>query len=279
MNIPEKSLNQHQVGEISLFSFPGLAARKRLRHFISSRQGGVSREPFNSLNIGFHVGDNAFDVLQNRRMLFDAARADLYRAIFPFQQHTANVVVVDESMRGRGALEQETAPDHVDALVTHVPGIWLCVQMADCVPVLLYDPVQHVVGVVHAGWKSPLRRIVQVTLDKMSQTWGSRPGDMLAGIGPSNGPCCYEVGEDVRMESLRALGSVQGIMHPSGQPGKYIFDQWQANRQQLLEYGLHENQIEVSGVCTQCHRHWFFSSRADHGHTGRFMLGAMLTRA
>ncbi len=268
----------HENSETKYYTFENLSGFDQICHFVSTRKGGLSDNHFASLNTGFHVGDDNFKVLQNRRILANAVGIDILKLTFANQCHSANVAIVNESGRGKGVLEKETAVDHTDGLVTNVKDVCLCVQVADCVPILLYDPVCQVVAAVHAGWKGTLRKIASEAVAKMIQHYGCKAENIYAGLGPSNGPCCYEVGPDVYREVKISLGQAKNIIFPGTKPDKYIFDQWQANVRQLTDAGLKKEHIEQSDICTQCHSDTFFSSRQDQGHTGRFMAGIMLKK-
>ncbi len=272
-------MQKQDLGSTSVYTFDHLAKFDNILHFVSTRDGGMSDRNFSSLNVGFHVGDNNFKVLQNRRILADALGVDLLKFTFANQCHSANVAVVNDTGRGKGALEKESALINTDGMVTNVQNICLGVQIADCVPILLYDPVQQVVASLHAGWKGTLRKIVREAVSKMIQQYGSKAENILAGLGPSNGPCCYEVGDDVYREAKVTLGSLLNIIKPAAdRPGKYIFDQWEANIRQLKEAGVKEENIELAGICCQCEDSSFFSSRAGNGVSGRFMAGIMLKK-
>lgn len=263
------------LGTTTVYTFNNLSGFENLLHFVSTRAGGTSDRNFSSLNTGFHVGDNNFRVLQNRRILMDALGVDLAACTFANQCHSANVAIVNETGKGKGAMERDTAIPNTDGMVTNVPGICLAVQVADCVPVLLYDPVHRVVASLHAGWKGTLRKIVQETIAKMVRHYDTRAENIYAGLGPSNGPCCYEVGEDVYREARGSLGTLKGIVTESKKPGKYIFDQWEANVRQLKEKGVPADHIELAEICSECRHEEFFSSRKHQGVTGRFMAGIM----
>ena len=263
---------------VTLYHFRLFSSIPGLRHFVSARQGGVSERNFSSLNLGFHVGDNNFDVLRNRKQLAQATGIDIFRFTCANQCHSGNVAIVDQASRGKGAVDKESALPNTDGMITNVECICLGVQVADCVPILLYDPVERVIAALHAGWKGALRKIAASAVEKMIQQYGCRAENMIAGLGPSNGPCCYEVGTDVVHEAEMALGNPGAVIRPARTPGKYIFDQWLVNRKQLLDLGLKEHHIETAGLCTQCHHDIFFSSRAGQGVTGRFMAGIMLEK-
>lgn len=259
-----------------IYRFDNLSAFPRLKHFVSSRLGGLSEGAFDSLNTGFNTGDNNFLVLQNRRLLADAVGIDLFSFVFANQCHSGNIAIADETFRGKGAAEKETAIPNTDALITGSQKVCLAVQVADCVPVLLYDPEKHVAAAIHAGWKGTLKRIVGHALEKMMQTYNCHPENTYAALGPSIGPCCYEVEHDVVRETEKAFGNTRGIIHGSEKPGKYIFDQWHAVNMQLETAGIKASHIETAGICTKCNHQSFFSARAGQGTTGRFAAGIML---
>jgi polyphenol oxidase len=262
--------------EIKLYRFHNLSGINEIDHFVTGRQGGYSKGPFESLNTGFHVGDSDWNVLQNRKKLARVLGVDLSQFTLANQTHSRNVAIIDKCKKSKGSAGIETAIENTDALLCNTRGIFICVQVADCVPILLYDPVKHVIGAIHAGWRGTLKKITAFTIRQMADTFESKPSDIIAGIGPSNGPCCYEVGADVKSEAIQSLGITKSILVASETEGKYFFDQWRANYDQLLESGLKAENIEISGICTQTHSVDFFSSRAGSGVTGRFIAGIKL---
>lgn len=233
-------------------------------HAFSDRYGGVSPAPFSSLNVGLHVGDDAAAVRENRRRLCRALGVAPEALVAGEQVHGTRVAVVGAEDRGRGAFELRDAVPGADALVTDTPGVILFALFADCVPVYLYDPKRRAVGLAHAGWKGTAGGIARRTAEKMSEAFGSRPEDLHAAIGPSIGPCCYEVGEEV----ARALaGAGLGIVVEDAQ--RLRADLWAANAAQLAEAGVPRDNIAVAGLCTRCLRDTFFSHRGHGGRTGR----------
>jgi polyphenol oxidase len=261
---------------ISIFRFQNLSNYSNIEHFISGRKGGYSTGPFAALNTGFHVGDNEEQVLLNRVQLAKALGCDINNFIVANQTHSSNIFIASANSKGKGSRNSTTAIADTDALISNVPGAYICVQMADCVPVLLYDPIKNVVGAVHAGWKGTIGNISEKTVNLMRDTFNCKTEDVIAGIGPCNGPCCYEVGEDVRLQVIKNFQQPDKVVLDTKKPGKYIFDQRQANKIQLLEAGIKEENIEIADICTQCHSDEFFSSRAMNGKTGRFMAGIMI---
>lgn len=261
---------------LALYHSMLLGQQPHLLHFVSGRSGGYSKGPFSSLNTGFHVGDNDWHVLQNRKKMALALNLDLLQLTYANQTHSSNIAIMGVEEKGLGSTRMEDAIANSDALITAVEGICLCIQTADCVPLLLYDPVKHVAAAIHAGWRGTLRQITSHTITTLVQAFGCNPTDLLAFMGPSNGPCCYEVGGEVKKEAAEALGCVREIILPGKKPEKYIFDQWQANKLQLLASGLPEANIEIPRYCSQCQHELFFSSRVGGGTTGRTTSGIML---
>jgi polyphenol oxidase len=232
--------------------FAGWFDSAGLVHGFSTRQGGISQAPYASLNLGLNTEDNPDAVAENLRRFCGAAGILRERIAFTKQVHGDNV----QAVRNPGVYGE------TDALVTDVPGIILAVQVADCVPVFLHDPVRRAVGIAHAGWKGTLLKIAAKTLLAMTDAFGSRPGDLQAAIGPSIGPCCYEVGAETAEKFPREY--LEGNK----------LDLWRCNRDLMTRSGIPSGQVSMSGLCTQCHNDWFFSHRGGNGKTGR-MLGVI----
>jgi polyphenol oxidase len=254
-----------QSGDLRYYQFEGLAAG-RVTHAIFARHGGVSPAPYGSLNLSVSTGDSRENVRANRLRAFQAlgrapeSLADLW------QVHSATVVVADTP----------NAPaDHkgqADTLITDRPEVTLLLRFADCVPILLYDPRRPAVGLVHAGWRGTLLKAPAVAVRAMAQAYGSRPGDLVAAIGPSIGPCHYQVGVEV-VEQTRAAfpgADAAGLLLPVN--GGHHLDLWAANALALRAAGV--EQIETAQLCTVCHQAEFFSHRAQGAVTGRF--GALI---
>jgi len=243
---------------------------------VSTRRGGVSPPPYDSLNLGLRVGDDPGKVVENRELLFRAFGMSLERSVWCRQIHADGVVVVDEADAGRGSREEESIVKDADALVTDVPGLALCVTLADCVPVVVFDPVQRVVGLAHAGWGGTVSRISSRTVAVMGERFGSEPAAMIAAIGPSIGQAGYEVGEEVTERARAAFGPrAEELLAPVAD-GKSRFDLWAANRIDLEEAGVPAAGIEVGEVATDTNLDLFFSHRHEGGRTGRFITAVRL---
>jgi len=247
-----------------MFRFGNLSKHKVIQHFISDRSGGVSPAPYNTLNIGFNTKDAPENVIKNREILAIKSCFDLNALTTVKQTHSGNVILVNADIKGRGALDYDSALHDADALVTNLRKVPIMVQVADCVPILLFDPVNNVIAAVHAGWRGTLLHIAAKTVEKMSSSFGSDPLNLIAGIGPSIGPCCYEVGKEV---VDKAADMMPFIYNKKGKP---YFDLWESNKAQLMNSGVRSSNIEVSGICTMDNSDLYFSSRAGKGITGRF---------
>jgi polyphenol oxidase len=246
-------------------------------HFVTTRHGGVSTGAYASLNIGLGTDDEASAVLQNRKILAKSVNIPLSSFVFLNQVHETRVEVATLATKGSGAFNRESAVSKTDAIITNQSGICLFVMGADCVPVLFFDPVKLVVGACHSGWRGTVKSAPAKTVEKMVSAFGSNPGDVLVGIGPSIGSCCYEVGNEVVSSVREQFGkNASGLLSIPGKGTQFHFDLWGAVEQQLVAFGVRPENIEQSGLCTKCNSGDFFSSRQGRGVTGRFGAGIML---
>ena len=237
-------------------------------HAISTRQAGVSKKPYDSLNLAFHVGDDAELVWKNRVIFANSLELKAEDIVSPQQVHGSKVMRVAEEHRGMGAREYESAIKNTDALITNEPGLPLMLCFADCTPIMFLDPENGAIGIAHAGWKGTMEKIARKTLEAMGKEFGTEPSKCLAGIGPSIGPCCYEVGAEVEEACRRAFPDKSDkLLLQKGE--KVRLDLWAANRLQLLEAGMLPGNIEMAEQCTACENPWYFSYRAAGGTTGR----------
>ena len=237
-------------------------------HGLSGRLGGVSRKPYDSLNMALHVGDDPAAVWENRRRFLLALGLKAEELVTPEQVHGSRIMRVSRADAGRGARKYSDSVPETDALITNEPGLPLLLCFADCTPILFLDPENKAVGIAHGGWKGTVRKIAQKTVMAMTKEFGTKPEEVLAAIGPAIGPCCYEVGGEVAAEFEevfpyhidKILSEVQGKKH---------LNLWQANRLQLMDIGVKGDHIEMADTCTACKHQWFYSYRADGGTTGR----------
>jgi len=258
---------------LTLLEFESLSAKEGVRHFISTRLGGVSPPPFDSLNLGFRMNDDPACVLGNRERLAEAVGFPLDHLTVTKQVHGDRVRIIGTEQRGMGARDYEGGMSETDALVTDVLDICIMVLVADCVPILLYDAKRGVIGAVHSGWKGTAAKIGLKAVRTMCERYGCRASDIIAGIGPSIGPCCYEVG----CEIASTVESAAGMTSREKIAGKSHLDLWEANRRVLIESGIPDASIETARICTRCRADLFYSER-HHPGTGRFAAGILLSR-
>ncbi|HVO54881.1 MAG TPA: peptidoglycan editing factor PgeF [Solirubrobacterales bacterium] len=266
-------MRREQRGELVAYRFESLPAT--VEALVSTRRGGVSPPPHDSLNLGLWTADEAERVIENRRRLFAGFELPFERSVWCRQVHSDGVVVVGEADAGRGAADEASVVPDADAMVTDTPDLPLCVKVADCVPVVVLDPGRGVLGLAHAGWGGTVARICSATVRTMGERFGSSPADLLAAIGPSIGPAGYEVGADVISRARQAYGErAAEILTQRGE--KALFDLWAANRIDLEEAGVAAGRIEVAGIASDERLEDFFSHRREDGRTGRFALVACL---
>lgn len=237
-------------------------------HAFSTRIGGVSPGDFASLNLGFHTEDDKDNVLQNRKKICDALKIDYSQIIAGEQVHSDNIKVVTEKDRGKGALDYENAIAKTDALITNQAKIALTSYYADCVPIIILDPGQEVIALAHAGWKGTVNKIGQKTILRMQKEFDSCLEDILVGIGPSIGPCCYEVDEHVVAPLRESFNYWEDLLRQTGK-NRWKLDLWETNCRQLQEVGILKENIIASEICTACNTDQFYSYRAENGSTGR----------
>lgn len=245
---------------------------KAINHFVTTRHGGVSEGTYNSLNIGMIQADAPENVLENRARVARAIGLSPSDLVYPIQVHGTRVLRVYNSDRGRGSISLEDAFADTDGFITNEPRLCLITLAADCVPIIFFDPIKLAIGVAHAGWKGTAKKIPMHLVNAMKCAFNTNPEDLIVGIGPSGGPCCYEVGEDVIEEVAKNFDVKKVIKDVNG---KTIFDMWEANRITLEESGVKSKNIEISGICTITQNDTFFSAR--RGDDGRFMAGIYLT--
>lgn len=251
---------------MQLLQFSSFSDIPNFRHAITTRDGGFSTGDFGSLNLGFHVGDDAETVRRNRRALAETMGYDAEKLIAAQQVHGAHCAVVDSSHAGRGALDWESALPATDAIITAQSGVPLLILVADCAPVLLFDPDARVLAVVHAGWRGALGGVAANAVAQM-ETLGARATDIRAGIGPCLCPHNLEVGPEVA-----AMLDDKSVLQARGE--KYLLDLRALIRRDLQNVSI--NQIEVSDICPKDNAD-FFSHRGQSGRAGRFGVVAWLT--
>ena len=260
---------------LELAQFKNLTCFPELFHCVTTRAGGVSPEPFSSLNLGNNTGDSEAHVQSNYELLSRALGFDLQTVVSSHQVHGTEIAVINKAPARTRPFPAAHVLDGYDGFITAVPNIPLLVRVADCVPVILYEPDRKVLAVIHAGWKGTAGGIAAKAAGLMAHHYQCDMKKILAGIGPSIGPCCYEVRQDVAECFQRTVGNKRFLM-PEADENLFSLDLQEANRMQLIESGLAPDHIELSWLCTACNSNLFFSHRGEKGKTGRFALVAGL---
>lgn len=232
-----------------------------VNHAVYSRHGGVSSDPWYSLNLGSSVGDRPEDVAENHRL-----------ALSPYGFRKTDIFDVwlvhgDDIAIAEGPRMQSLPYQKADIILTDKPGLPLFMRYADCVPIFLFDTNKRVAGIVHSGWQGTVKQAVRKAVLGMEQYYGSSPGDIAAGIGPSIGPDHYEIGPEVVEQVQDSFGQQAEKFLPSLNGSVYL-DLWRANEWLLEDSGV--QMVENPRICTACNPQDWYSHRHEHGKTGRF---------
>lgn len=241
---------------VPLLTYPLLEKTEFVTHGFTTRMGGVSEGYCSTMNISTTRGDDPKAIEKNQRRLARALGVRVEDFTYTHQTHTTNVAVVREEDRGKRFME-------TDGMVTDVPGICLVTFYADCVPLYFVDPVHRAIGLSHSGWRGTVKRMGQVTLERMKEAYGTKPEDVFAAIGPSICQDCYEVSGDV-IEEFRENFSefVWSQLFYEKENGKYQLNLWRANQIVLTEAGVEAQNIAVTNLCTHCNPEILFSHRS-----------------
>jgi len=269
-----------QKNGVSFLEFPKLSGLSGILHGVFTRKNGKSKGPFQSLNVSFGVGDTDKTVLENRKIISQCFNDN--DLVFLDQVHGTRIIAYSKEHLFYGVsdindcFEDEYSETlsaqtdisgieserrfEADAIVTDIPGKLLVIQVADCQSVLIYDPVQKVAANVHSGWRGSINNIIGSTLKVMENSFGCRTRDIVAGIGPSLGPCCAEF--------VNYKNEIPELFWKYKNDNNY-FDFWSISRDQLCEAGVLPENVDLSQMCTKCDLKRFFSYRGE-GITGRF---------
>ncbi len=233
-----------------------------VKAFYTTKEGGVSSGVYESMNLSFDLGDDKEKVKQNFRILAETTGIDYDKITLSSQVHETNVRVIREEDVGKGLM---TASDFtsVDAMVTNISKVSLVTRYADCLPILIFDPVKKVIAAAHGGWRGTVGNILSKTLSTMQSVFDSNPADVLLAFGPAICMECYEIGEEVLKVFLDQLGEyicIEECIKACGEQ-KYKMDLKEVNKRLALKAGVKLENIEECDLCTMCRRDLFFSHR------------------
>lgn len=283
MALRQSQWQTKEVGGLPLVFSPLLSQYTKLKHAFSTRLGGETKPPMDSFNVGRLVDSSTCreDLLKNRKKLCSTLNLDAQTLVVPDMSHS-NVVLLVEKFKS-------TRPK-ADGIATRTSGLPILLTFADCVPIVLYDPVKHIVAVIHAGWRGTAIKIVQEGVELLERQ-GSNPADLVAALGPAIGSCCYPTSPEAAKQLLASLLNGSGKFAPTGESGLdeksiastiasaqleplFLFknerfhpDLKAINALQLLQAGV--GQVDVTNLCTACQPELFYSHRQSQGQAGR----------
>jgi YfiH family protein len=264
---------KNKFNEIVYFTFNNFDKYDNINHLFSTRLGGVSENEFCSMNLSYSRGDNTKHVDENFRRIAGLG-FPVEKMVFSYQVHGIEIRNVLEEDCGKGILKDYDFTD-VDGLMTNIPSIVLVTFFADCVPLCFYDPVKKAIALSHAGWRGTLMEIGKVTIDKMAEAFGSKPRDLIVGIGPSICKKCFETGKDVSdLFNEKFNFAHKFVTESKTDETKSFIDLWNMNKQILVNAGVLEHNIELPNICTMCNPALFFSHRTmgwERGNMAAFL--------
>lgn len=264
----------NETDNFKYITFPSLEKHDDLFHCFTTRFGGVSQGNFSSMNLGMSTEDNRSNKIENYYIMSQKFPIYLYDIVKTCQSHTANIRYVTDMDKGK-IFDATPGYKDVDGLITDRKNIVISTSHADCNPVFFYDPIKKIIGMAHAGWRGTVENITGKMIQKFIIDFGSKPEDIIAAIGPSLGQCCFEVDKDVADIFLSVNKKYEKFMKIIG--NKYNFDLWAINKYIMINEGLKEENIEISGLCTKCNNDLFFSHRGQQGKRG-LMLGMIMMK-
>ncbi len=276
-NAESSLVTEHVTPFISFSAFENFDC---IRAGFSTRLGGVSIDHLKSLNLGFQLEESRDNVLENYRRICDAIGISPRQLVLTRQTHETVVLQVGKKDCGKGIF-RESDYASADSLITNEQGVALTVFGADCVPIIFFDPVKRVIATAHAGWRGTAGNIAGKAVESFVTNYGSNASDIIAVIGPSICPDCYEVSEDVAEKIIElfpdALTKEYGagknyksssILLKDRDKGKFQLNLWLANRINMINSGMLEENIHLCGLCTMCRQDLFYSHRGSNGKRG-----------
>lgn len=267
MNIKSKVMSLNNADSVPFLTYDRLSKIEFINHAFSTRLGGVSEGEFTSMNLAFNRGDKEENVTENYKRICKSAGFDYNTLTASSQDHHTFVRNVTKENIGVGIYKPKDI-ESVDALITNQKGITLVTYYADCTPLFFVDKSKKAIGLAHAGWRGTVGRIGQKVVEKMQESFGTNPSDIVAAIGPAISVCCYEVDKPCA-ENFYALENLDTskFVFPKGN-GKYMIDLLETNRQILVSSGIKNENIIISDLCTNCNSNLLWSHRATKGHRG-----------
>lgn len=260
----------------NLLQFSNLNNEESVEHFCTTREGGVSKGEFSSFNLGNFSDDDPMDIYENRQILARMWYMEDKDFIVPHQTHGTEVLLIDDEFQQLDSSSKINALYGIDATITNMKNIFLCVTSADCVPILIYDKKKELIAAVHAGWRGLVQGILENTIDKMKSIFQADSSDFIVTIGPSISLKNYEVGEDVVSKLLMMNIDFTHSSLLNTKTNKRHIDLNQITHDKLVKLGVPSHQIEKTDLCTYDNDELFFSARRQSTHCGRMLSGIKL---
>lgn len=244
---------------VKYLTFDSFDKLKIVKHCFPTKIGGVSKDCYESLNLGLSRGDDENSVLENFHLISDAVGLDFSNIVMYKQVHGTKILHITKDTE-KGLLVKNKQQD-IDALITNVPGVVLATSHADCVPLYFVDPVKKVIALAHSGWQGTVLKIGEKTVKEMIEKYECRGTDIIVGIGPSICANCFEVDEPVFKEFEKAFPNIKNFTKFNSKDNKYNIDMWQINKSMIHDVGVPEENIEITDYCTKCNDDLFYSHR------------------
>lgn len=267
-------MNLIKKGNLEYFVFDIFENTGIVKHAFTTKNGGVSKGCFESLNLGFNRGDSNENVVENYKILCNALSLDYKNIVFGKQIHKTEIKNITKQDCGNGILFP-TKFVGFDGFITNEKNVIMVTFHADCVPLFFLDTITKTAALVHAGWRGTVNQIALKTVDKMINDYGASVENILCGIGPSIGVCCFQVGKEVREEYIKKLPFSSKFIFDDTEKEKYKIDLWGINKEMLIKKGLKSENIEIADICTKCSKNLFYSHR--NSGTNRGTMIAIMT--
>jgi len=261
---------KHIKKGVVYFTFEHFDQTNLVTHCFTSRIGGVSEGAYGHMNLGYKSGDKLDHIEMNHRIMKEVLGIEEKDFVFTEQVHKTEIYTVKGDFDSK---VNQMEIRNVDGFVTNDGDYALHTVYADCVPIYILDIENHAIGLAHSGWRGTVGKMGEVLLQRMASEFGTEPSNCLAGIGPSIGPCCFEVGKEVTDSFKKVFNETESYLVKEQATKDYI-NLWKINKKILVDSGVSENNIICAEMCTSCNSEYFYSYRRDNGRTGR-MAGIM----
>ena len=243
-------MHKEILNNLPFFVFDHLSSHKDIYHAVTTRAGGLSPKPYSSLNLGINTDDKPLNIISNHYTVSKALNFDLSFLISTTQAHEDHILCLKKKPESKESRFLGMCYNGFDSIITNQVGITIMIRVADCVPLIFYDPRLKVIAVVHAGWKGTLSKISVKTIQQMKKRFGCLSSDIKAGIGPSIGKCCFSVSDELTKKFTEKLDGIEHFVSYK-KKSSYV-DLKEANRIQMVLAGLKEENVEASEICTSC---------------------------